>query len=101
MKEILLVLMRDCKWHIDISVGFLVVVVLGIYAVRGFIDYEYIFAALVGYTFFVASIWSVQFVNMPSVDEYSNGAAIFSRWGLILISLSMLLYLILDPLYAS
>lgn len=97
MREVLLVLMQDCKWHIAVSIGFLVIVVLVIHASRGFVDLEYTFAALVGYIFFVASIWNVQFVNMPSVDENSNGAAVFSRWGLILISLSMLLYFLIEP----
>lgn len=101
MKEVLLILIQDCKWHIAISVGFLVVAVLGIYTARGFINLEYVLVSLICYIFFVATLWNTRFVYTPSVDENSNGAAIISRWGVILVSLCTLLYVLFNPLYVN
>lgn len=101
MREVLLVLMQDCKWHIAVSIGFLVIVVLGVNAIRGFFALDPILAALIGYSFFVAMLWNVGLVYMPSVDENSNDAVVFSRWVLILISLFMLLYFLIEPFYVN
>lgn len=97
IKEILLVLINDCKWYVAAAVGFLVFVVFGIQAVRGDIDLDYIGGNLIFYIFFLVTLWNVELVYMPSVDEDSTGAIVFSRWGLILVSLSMLLYFLIEP----
>lgn len=99
MKDILLFLMRRCKWHITITISCLVMIVLTIHTISGFMSLEYILATLTGYIFFVAALWNVRLLFAPSMDENSNAAVVFSRWGVILVSLSMLSYLLLETLF--
>lgn len=97
MKNLVLLIMGKYKLPITICIGCLEFLLLGVHAFIGVDSFEYILSALIGYIFFVAVIWNVGFVYMPSIDEMSNGAAVFSRWMLILVSISLLLYLLFEP----
>ena len=51
---------------------------------------------IVAWAYFLSVIWNVSYVFFPSVNEDSNIYDIISRWGLIVISLIILTYCVIN-----
>lgn len=92
MKDALLLLLGKYKLFCLIFTGLIVFIS---------IIYAYIFTSIVisnfailiiAWAFFVSLIWNVSYVYAPSVNENSNIYDVVSRWGLIMISLIILTY---------
>lgn len=92
MKSALLLLLGRYKLFFTIFTSLIVFISI-IYAcnftsIRG----SEFLVLIVAWAFFLTVIWNVSYVYAPSVNEDSNIYDIISRWGLIVISLIILIY---------
>ncbi|GGH30129.1 hypothetical protein EA770_01310 [Acinetobacter baumannii] len=96
MKNALLILLGRYKLFCTISTGSIVFLSI-IYACNfNSISVNEIIVLIIAWLFFLTIIWNVSYVYAPSINNDSNIYDIVSRWGLIIISLIILMYSIFN-----